>query len=404
MFGNVRPDCRWLILGPGRSGSSFHKDPNATTAWNVVLTGHKYWVMFPSASSSSSTQSHGLSLSSTASSTVSTPPGISTDSEESEVTAPVSIAEWFASGYYDVARQTPGFCHGICGPNQMMHVPSGWWHLVVNLDECLALTGNFVPVVKVPDVMDFLLNKPGQISGFKFKAVEKELSRNYASEFSSFNSAITPSSVSPSPSSNNETPELSNDQDEDDEGYGQEDEDEDDATFTNNTNSGTANSSNSAGYGGSCDKNADVSQYIFHLFVSKILQSGNPQFIDSLRRSFARLPLLMLFREKERLKQEQDQNEAELKQEQDEKEKERVSKKWQALMAGTFTATTAATTTKETSVADENGGGVNSENGVRMYQSHHPDFRLALQLEMTTLTKIWKFHSSVMPQHSHPRV
>ena len=25
-----RPDCRWLIVGPKRSGSTFHKDPNAT--------------------------------------------------------------------------------------------------------------------------------------------------------------------------------------------------------------------------------------------------------------------------------------------------------------------------------------------------------------------------------------
>ena len=25
-----RPDCRWLIVGPERSGSTFHKDPNAT--------------------------------------------------------------------------------------------------------------------------------------------------------------------------------------------------------------------------------------------------------------------------------------------------------------------------------------------------------------------------------------
>lgn len=27
---NQRPDRRWLIIGPKRSGSTFHKDPNAT--------------------------------------------------------------------------------------------------------------------------------------------------------------------------------------------------------------------------------------------------------------------------------------------------------------------------------------------------------------------------------------
>lgn len=29
-LGNRRPDSRWLIVGPERSGSTFHKDPNAT--------------------------------------------------------------------------------------------------------------------------------------------------------------------------------------------------------------------------------------------------------------------------------------------------------------------------------------------------------------------------------------
>ena len=30
LLGEHRPDCKWLIIGPRRSGSTFHKDPNAT--------------------------------------------------------------------------------------------------------------------------------------------------------------------------------------------------------------------------------------------------------------------------------------------------------------------------------------------------------------------------------------
>ena len=30
VLGEQRPDSRWLIIGPERSGSTFHKDPNAT--------------------------------------------------------------------------------------------------------------------------------------------------------------------------------------------------------------------------------------------------------------------------------------------------------------------------------------------------------------------------------------
>lgn len=38
VLGGQRPDHRWLIIGPERSGSTFHKDPNATSAWNAVIT------------------------------------------------------------------------------------------------------------------------------------------------------------------------------------------------------------------------------------------------------------------------------------------------------------------------------------------------------------------------------
>lgn len=145
LLGKLRPDHRWLIVGPERSGSTFHKDPNGTSAWNSIVSGYKYWVMFPP---------HVA------------PPGVSTDSAQSEVTAPVSVGEWFLSGFYAEARSHPAFRHAICGPSQTMYVPSGWWHLVVNLTDAVALTGNFLPRPQLGYVMDFLKNKPDQISGF----------------------------------------------------------------------------------------------------------------------------------------------------------------------------------------------------------------------------------------------
>ncbi|KAJ4382927.1 hypothetical protein N0V86_002154 [Didymella sp. IMI 355093] len=154
VLGASRPDSRWLILGPARSGSTFHKDPNATSAWNAVLTGSKYWLMFPSGGSHAP------------------PPGIILSPDHSEITAPLSIAEYLLT-FHELARDTPGAREGICHAGEVLHVPSGWFHLVLNLDESLALTQNFVPEARVADVLGFLRDQREQVSGFKEDVAER---------------------------------------------------------------------------------------------------------------------------------------------------------------------------------------------------------------------------------------
>jgi hypothetical protein len=148
LLGDQRPDHRWLIIGPERSGSTFHKDPNATSAWNAVIRGSKYWIMFPSSASTPP------------------PPGVFVSEDQSEVTSPLSIAEWLLA-FHDEARNTPGCLEGVCGEGEVLHVPSGWWHLVVNLEPAIAITQNFVPKSHIAAAIDFLKNKPEQVSGFK---------------------------------------------------------------------------------------------------------------------------------------------------------------------------------------------------------------------------------------------
>ncbi|KAF1989655.1 Clavaminate synthase-like protein [Aulographum hederae CBS 113979] len=153
VLGDQRPDSRWLIMGPARSGSTFHKDPNATSAWNAVITGSKYWLMFPS------------------SSTLPPPPGVILSEDQSEVTSPLSIAEYLLS-FHSLARQTPGCREGICHAGEVLHVPSGWFHLVLNLEAGIALTQNFVPRGKLGDVLKFLRDCPDQVSGFRDEVVD----------------------------------------------------------------------------------------------------------------------------------------------------------------------------------------------------------------------------------------
>lgn len=154
LMGDARPDYRWLIAGPARSGSGWHKDPNMTSAWNAVMQGSKYWMMLPPTT---------------------TPPGVYVSPDASEVTAPATLSEWMMDFYAETRakhgpRELGGdgqLREGVCRAGEVMYVPSGWWHLVVNLDECVALTQNFVSVVELPQVLSFMKHTPDQISGFQ---------------------------------------------------------------------------------------------------------------------------------------------------------------------------------------------------------------------------------------------
>lgn len=157
VFEESRPDHTWLITGPERSGSTWHKDPNSTDAWNVVLQGSKLWVMFPPEVK---------------------PPGVFTDDNEGEVMSPIGVAEWVKSGFWNdsikLINETD--CGGVIGityPGECIYVPSGWWHTVINIDDGVALTGNFIPSCKLGKVLKFMKDKTYQVSGFRHDKLQK---------------------------------------------------------------------------------------------------------------------------------------------------------------------------------------------------------------------------------------
>lgn len=146
-----RPDHTWLIVGPRRSGSVFHIDPNATHAWNVSVVGTKFWIFYPP----------GV-----------TPPGVHPSSDGDHVALPLSLGEWLLQ-FWDDHQQRMRFgrpderpLECTTCPGDIMFVPHGWWHLVVNLDDLnIAITHNYASGSNLPSVLKFLDEKRDQVSG-----------------------------------------------------------------------------------------------------------------------------------------------------------------------------------------------------------------------------------------------
>ncbi|CAE8742131.1 unnamed protein product [Polarella glacialis] len=147
LVGTGRPDFRWLLIGDRRSGSKWHLDPNKTSAWNAVVKGRKHWLMLPPGCP---------------------PPGVHPTKDGSEVTQPLSLIEWFVNFYSELkrmARENPAFelKEGTCGPGEVVFVPCGWWHCVLNLDDdTIAVTQNYASETHVHGIRRFLCEKRGQ--------------------------------------------------------------------------------------------------------------------------------------------------------------------------------------------------------------------------------------------------
>lgn len=122
-----RPPHRWLVLGPRRSGSGCHVDPLATGAWNALLQGRKRWALLPPGTPRPAARPRA-------------PPG--GDGEP---------AGWFAGhwGAVRAAHRAGAWPHGaplecVQTPGDVVFVPPGWWHAVLNLDHTVAVTHNYV--------------------------------------------------------------------------------------------------------------------------------------------------------------------------------------------------------------------------------------------------------------------
>lgn len=146
-----RPDHTWIIMGPKRSGSVFHIDPNATHAWNACIRGRKRWIFYPPGEP---------------------PPGIFPSADGDEVALPLSVGEWIIQFWKEHMEQyrkrsvgqRPMEC--TTHPGDVVFVPHGWWHSVINLDDSnIAITHNYISPSNLGNALKFFLEKQNHISG-----------------------------------------------------------------------------------------------------------------------------------------------------------------------------------------------------------------------------------------------
>lgn len=137
------PNFKWFLVGGEGSGLGVHTDPHNSSAWNACIVGSKRWCLMPP-----SAQAALVCMGS---------------EEEVQFIPPdqeYCAQEWFAVVYpklrsLHISAQNKGIpegiglVEGVQRAGEIVVIPAGWWHLVLNLEPTVAFTENFVTAAQI---------------------------------------------------------------------------------------------------------------------------------------------------------------------------------------------------------------------------------------------------------------
>lgn len=160
---DLRLDWRWIIMAAKRSGSGWHCDPANTTGWLALVQGAKLWGMYPPS--------------------IFQIPGVKNNNYRKRDYDMEDAFYWWIYTRPYLKSNLPLEC--VQKPGDIVFIPSGWWHAVLNLEDTVSVTQNFCNKYSFRNCLVELREQADSDEGFIGKTFE-QLRELHADDYPDF--------------------------------------------------------------------------------------------------------------------------------------------------------------------------------------------------------------------------